>query len=71
MKALKAKEVSVNGFGEQSAELPYPIVYQQDGWTVYYYDNTYYCMLGNGETMYLCQTVEAVRVYIPDFKPSS
>lgn len=68
MKALKAKEIANNGTPQALLELPYPIVYQDEQWTVYYTADTYYLQQGQGETYYLCQTVDQVREYIPNFK---
>lgn len=52
----------------------FPIIYNKDGWVVYEDDSCKECGIsymiqhGVGENIFICQTIEGVRKFIPDFK---
>jgi hypothetical protein len=68
----KSRQILTDGGELEIAE--FPIIWDKDGWMVFE-DNsceecptTYLLQKGQNETTIICQTVEQIRVYIPEFK---
>ena len=71
-KTLRAKEETVtrNAEGLKAVLTRLEIIYTDGTWIVYLDEGTYTLIKGHNENVFIVESVEGVRFYIPNFKPS-